>query len=229
MVSHLVDALLNCPEVTQILVTKNVPENLSLQSNERVTIIENATPKGFGANHNAAFAYATQPFFCPLNPDIELSGNPFPKLVASMNQVQAALMAPMVKAPNGAIEDSVRKFPTLTGLLTKLAGVSDGRHAFTEDGGPFFPDWVAGMFILFRRPAYVRLEGFDERYFLYYEDVDICVRAWQSGLKVACNPEVAVIHTAQRDSHRRFRHMCWHLASMGRYFRKYWLRLPQTR
>jgi hypothetical protein len=85
---------------------------------------------------------------------------------------------------------------------------------------PFEPDWVAGMFVLFSALAYKKLEGFDENYFLYYEDVDICRRAHLLGLKIICCPEVTIVHHAQRASRKSIRHMCWHLESMRRYFCK---------
>jgi N-acetylglucosaminyl-diphospho-decaprenol L-rhamnosyltransferase len=82
------------------------------------------------------------------------------------------------------------------------------------------------MFMLFRRQDYSRLHGFDEQFFLYYEDVDICVRAWQQGMLILACPRMSVIHDARRYSRRNALHMRWHLASMARYFWKHWGRLP---
>jgi GT2 family glycosyltransferase len=66
----------------------------------------------------------------------------------------------------------------------------------------------------------MQLHGFDENYFLYYEDVDICRRARLMGLKIVCCPEVAVVHNAQRASRKNIHHMRWHIASMFRYLGK---------
>jgi hypothetical protein len=90
----------------------------------------------------------------------------------------------------------------------------------------FYPEWVAGMFMMFRNSAYKKLNGFDEHFFLYYEDVDICVRAWKVGLKVLACPSVSVVHDARRESRRNIRYLWWHLTSMIRYFVKHWGRLP---
>lgn len=221
MVARLLAQVLACPNVSQLLVTLNVPESLRLPDDDRISVIQNASPKGFGANHNAAFALCSQPYFCPLNPDIELVGDPFPPLIAAIEDASAAVVAPAVNSPTGMEEDSIRCFPTLRLLVSKALGGADGRYVAQEGLDSFFPDWVAGMFMLFRSEDYERLEGFDEGYFLYYEDVDICARAWRSGLKVLACPHVAVVHDARRDSRRSFRHMRWHLASMFRYFVKY--------
>lgn len=228
MVERLVESLLGFSEVTQILITLNIPESLNLPRSPRIAIISNPLPKGFGANHNAAFGYCQQPYFAPLNPDIEFQENPFPKLLLAMGEAGVALIAPMVKATDGSVEDSVRYFPTFRSLIRKMAGGSEGRYHFEAGQESFYPEWVAGMFMLFRSQDFSRLSGFDEKFFLYYEDVDICVRAWKKNMKVKVCPEVGVVHDAQRDSHSSFRHLRWHLASMARYFLKHWGRLPRV-
>lgn len=226
MVGHLVDALLTCPEIAQVVVTLNVPEPLSLVADDRVSVIRNESPRGFGANHNAAFASCRETFFCPLNPDVELRSNPFPDLLETLVNNDAALIAPLVISPQGEVEDSVRRFPTLRTLLAKALGGQDGRYSLVPGQRSFFPEWVAGMFMLFRAADFARLGGFDEGFFLYYEDVDICARAWKAGMKVMVCPEIHVVHDARRDSYRSLRHLRWHLTSIGRYFWKHWQRLP---
>jgi GT2 family glycosyltransferase len=82
------------------------------------------------------------------------------------------------------------------------------------------------MFMLFVAADYAALGGFDEDYFLYYEDVDLCVRLWCAGRRIVLCPQAAVLHAAQRASHRNLRHLAWHLGSMARYFIRHWGRLP---
>lgn len=228
MVGRLVDALLAFPEVSRILVTRNIPEALQLKVDGRIELIDNLLPKGFGENHNAAFLRCNQAYFCPMNPDIELLANPFPGLLAVLDATGAGLAAPLVVAPSGAIEDSMRHFPTPFFLASKALGRGDGRYVVTAGQPPFFPEWVAGMFMLFRRDIFSNLGGFDERYFLYYEDVDICLRAWKAGAKVVACPMVSVIHDAQRDSRKSVRHLRWHLASMARFLVMHYGRFPSV-
>ncbi len=226
MVSQLVAQLLLCPEVTQIIVTRNLPEALDLPDDPRLLLIDNALPKGFAANHNAAFTASRELFFCALNPDIELSGNPFQVLMAALICHEAGVVSPLVKSPAGEVEDYARHFPNLRRLTGKLFGGDGGRYALQAGDADFQPDWVAGMFMLFPAAAFSRLGGFDEGFALYYEDVDICVRAWQQKLPVLTCPSVSVIHDARRDSRRKLTYLRWHLASMARYFFKHWGRLP---
>ncbi len=228
MVERLVRSLLKLPQVIQIIVTRNVPETLALPASSIITEIDNVQPRGFGANHNTAFERSRQAYFCPLNPDIELGENPFPLLLTACGETGAALVAPLVLAPDGSLEDSARRFPRFSSLALKLVGGDDGRYQITPGQACFSPAWVAGMFMLFDSAEFARLKGFDEHFFLYYEDVDICVRIWRAGMKITLCPQVCVVHDARRDSHHSIRHLRWHLASMARYFMKHWGRLPEV-
>ena len=225
---ELVEALLDFPEIARVLVTLNIPESMAFPENCRVTVVENAFPKGFAANHNAAFRQCAEQFFCPLNPDIEFDQNPFPVLLEALGRSGAAVIAPLVKSPAGEIEDSIRRFPTPSSLLRKALGRNDGRYVVQEGQPAFFPEWVGGMFMLFKSRDFGALKGFDEAYYLYYEDVDICLRAWRQGMGVLAFPQVSVIHDARRASRAGLRHLRWHLTSLGRFLWKYWGRLPKV-
>lgn len=217
MVGNLVSQLRHCPDVCQVIVTQNIPDNAQVDTDDLVSVIRNAVPNGFGANHNAAFRECRAEYYCVLNPDIELVGDPFPTLKQCLGATDGAIAAPLILSRQGGIEDSARHFPTLWSLLLKAVGGTDGRYVVSPDQVPIFPDWVAGMFMLFRSADFARLGGFDERYFLYYEDVDICARARSAGMKVVLCPSVSVIHDARRDSRKSIRYLRWHLASMARY------------
>lgn len=218
MVDRLVDSLLaKCPEVREILVTRNVADPHSRIDQPGVLLIENPQPKGFGANHNNAFKLTHTPFFCVINPDITIESNPFPRLLLSLRRTHAAVTAPIVLNPKGEIEDNLRLFPTLATLFAKAIRGEKGGYPHPPGQTTLHPDWVAGMFMLFRRKAFQCVGGFDERYYLYYEDVDICTRLWRAGQRVAATTEARVIHDARRASHHDLRHLCWHLGSAARY------------
>jgi hypothetical protein len=80
------------------------------------------------------------------------------------------------------------------------------------------PDWVGGMFMLFTHAAYEAVNGFDERYFLYYEDVDISARLRLLGYDIQVDPRVTVIHDGAYSSHRSWKYFKYHVASMFRFF-----------
>lgn len=219
------------PERFEIVLTKNIEEQLPFPLSDlpfRIQIVDNSKPKGFGANHNAAFRRATGEWFCVMNPDIRLEEDPFPELVAELEQYGGAVVAPVTLSVAGLCEDSIRRFPTPWSLAMKAAGVDEGLYPCVLGGNTFPADWVGGMFMLFRTTDFRKIGGFDEGFFLYYEDVDICVRLWKANRKVLACPRAQVIHVAQRASRRELRYMRWHVCSMARYFAKHWLRLPAT-
>lgn len=228
MILQLVGQLLGLPEVSAVILTFNMPESLVLPADARLRVLKNSTPQGFGANHNAAFMYCDTPYFCVLNPDIELIGNPFPKLCAQLTTRQAGLCAPLILGPDGAVEDGVREFITPWRILLRKLGLARGDQILEPGSPPVYPDWVAGMFMLFKADSYRKLNGFDDSYFMYCEDADICTRLWQAGERVVVCPEVQAVHHAQRASRTDLRHLRWHLASMARYLARYCGRLPRT-
>ncbi len=72
--------------------------------------------------------------------------------------------------------------------------------------------------MLFRRDVYQVLRGFNQSFFLYYEDVDLCARVWLKGLKVALVPQVSVMHDARRSSHKKASYLFHHMRSIARFF-----------
>jgi len=219
-----------CPEVAQLILTLNIPEplpELPQPLAARTTILHNATPRGFAANHNRALASASTPFVAVLNPDLRLPENPFPPLVRALTTKNAAIVSPAILNPVGDIEDHARRFPTLLSLFAKALGLSDGRYPYAPSSPPFYAEWVAAILLVIRRDAFAALGGFDARYHLYYEDVDLCLRAWRRGLPVLVCPEAQVIHAAQRTSHRHPRYLLWHLQSLTAYLVRHSWRLPK--
>lgn len=217
MVERLIGQLQKIETVSQIILTLNIPERIQIKNNEKLTIVHNNMPFGFGANHNNAFKLCTQAFFCVLNPDIELLEDPFPTLLECIKQQSFSLVAPIIVSSSGSIEDSVRIFPTWSSLLRKLFFSFEGRWPLVMDKSINCPDWVAGMFMLFDSMIYKEIEGFDTNYFMYYEDVDICRRARNHGYQIGLCTKVKAIHDAQRTSRKNIKFLFWHIKSMLRF------------
>jgi len=208
-----------CATPLALVLTQNAadPDRFAIERlRAPVEVIVNAAAKGFGANHNAAFARCRTPYFCVANPDIRLGADPFPALLDALAAARAGVAGPLVRAPDGHIEDSARRFPTPAILAGKL--VRDRREPdYPTDRGTIGVDWVAGMFMLFRSEAFARVGGFDERYFLYYEDADICRRLRRAERPAVFAPEAEVIHDARRASRRNPRLALHHAASAWRF------------
>ena len=205
----------------EVLLTVNVEEALGFDTTRfgyPLRIIRNARPKGFGANHNAAFVRAAGGYFCVLNPDIRLNQNPFPPLIAILADERVGVAAPRIVSPSGEIEDSARRFPTLW-VIARKALTGTHHHDYDVASTLLRPEWVAGMFMLFRSEVFRRLGGFDEHYFLYYEDVDLCLRLRRLGLDIVLEPKAEALHDARRASRRDLQHLYWHMRSLARFLR----------
>lgn len=218
MVVSLIKALDKLEDVSRILLTINVPEDIVINNCAKLHVINNSRPKGFGENHNAAFLFCETDFFCVINPDITLLGNPFPYLLQSIVSNDYSLTAPSVKNLNGEFEDSARYCPTPLRLLKKIFLLDSGSYNFNILTQPFEAECIAGMFMLFKSKAFKTINGFDTNYFMYYEDMDICLRLRKSGGKILVNPVVTIVHEARRASRRNIRHMKWHALSLLRFF-----------
>lgn len=227
MVLRLVKQVLTFPEVDRLILTLNILESTPKFEDSRVVLIKNDRPMGFGANHNQAFNKLKSTKFCVLNPDITFHNNPFPALLKVLEDKNIGLVAPLVVQPNSSPEDSMRFFLTPLGLLKRVAGLNLAAYSISYQDSDIKPDWVAGMFMLFNSETYDLVKGFDERYFMYCEDADICTRIWKIGSKVIGKPSAYVVHDAQRASRYKPKHLYWHLFSLFRYFYKHSFSLPR--
>lgn len=225
---HLIENLLHdidehCKATSvEFILTLNTGETLPFATDKfsfPLMVLRNPAPQGFAANHNRAFVRASGSYFCVMNPDIRFGRNPFPALLACLQNTSVGVAAPLVLGEGGEMEDSARRFPTPFKILCKAFGrCMEGDYTVSDMHTPIYPDWVGGMFMLFPRVVFKRLGGFDQHYFLYYEDVDLCARLRLLNYEVALCPQASVVHHAQRSSHRNFRYLRWHLKSMARFF-----------
>ena len=212
-----------------VLLTQNIEEQCAFVKGEypfQINVIRNKHARGFAANHNEAFKIAEGDFFCVLNPDIRFQSDPFPLLVAGLlADPEIGVIAPLVTGIQGQIEESARFFPTPRSIIRK-AIFGRGIPDYAVGHKPIKPEWVGGMFMLWHVHAFRQIGGFDDSFFLYYEDVDACARLRRSGFSIQLIPEARVIHIAQRSSHRKILYFVWHLKSMLLFFwKKFFLKL----
>ena len=194
--------------VARIVVTVNLPESTDIATDAGIPIdfIRNAAPKGFGANHNAAFARCTTPWFLVLNPDIRIDRDVIAPMLA-MAEPRSGLVAPRIREPGKPGPEPFRDVLTPIELL---------RRRRAGHVPPRQPAWVAGMFMLLRSPVFAQLRGFDERFFMYCEDFDLCARMRLAGWQLQIAQDIEVLHDAQRASNKSLRPLLWHLASFAR-------------
>ncbi len=196
--------------LTKVIVTRNVAEAWEprlAHPSAALVVIDNPRPKGFGANHNAAFARCRDPFFAVLNPDLRFGGADLCALLPRFDDAGLALLAPTIVGPDGAAADFARDLMTLPNLVRRHLGAPPGPAA-----------WLAGMCLVIRSAAFRAVGGFDERYFLYCEDADLCGRLVLEGWRIGAEPTLRVVHDARRRSLRSAGHLAHHVASLLRYW-----------
>jgi len=196
-------------QVAKVVLTVNIPEPGVLDGRRwrfPVERIANDAPKGFGANNNQAFAHCETPWFLVLNPDIRLDGDVLAPLLA-LAQERTGLLAPRILEPDRTAPEPHRRLITPREILTRR------RPGYPT---PAVPDWLPGLFMLFRSAAYREVGGFDERFFMYGEDFDICARLRLAGWSIRIGEDLLVRHEAQRASRRSLRHLRWHVGSLLR-------------
>jgi len=207
---------INTNNTIEIILTINIPEELPTEFTYSfpLKIIRNMTPKGFGANHNQAFLESSGEYFCVLNPDIRLLNNPFPELIKH----NTGVTAPQIIDESGHIQDSAREFLTPLRLLKRIFNKFFKKSSYKNNINIIHPDWVAGMFMVLPKKIYKAINGFDERYYLYCEDMDICWRLRKKGYEVTLDKNTKAIHAAQRDSHKKLKYLYWHVKSLFIFF-----------
>ncbi len=201
---------------------------------EGARVIENERPRGFSANANLGVAATRAPFVVLANPDTEAS----PGAVATLRDFAAAhprcgIAGPQLRYPDGSWQPSRRRFPTVSGTLVRrtplrlvLRPYERQRSHYLLDERPSEPvrsDWMLGAFLLLRRRMLDELGGFDERFRLYGEDIDLCYRAEKAGWERWYVPQAVVTHRHLAVTDRRLltRRTLWHWRGIARFVRKH--------
>jgi N-acetylglucosaminyl-diphospho-decaprenol L-rhamnosyltransferase len=193
----------------KVVLTLNIPEPDLLAGTRwgfEIERIENAVPLGFGANHNQAFDRCTTPWFLVLNPDIRFDRDVLAPLIAQAAP-DSGLLTPRILEPGKSEPEQHRAIITPLEIL---------RRKQPDYVRPLVPDWIPGLFMLFRSEAYRQVGGFDERFFMYGEDFDICARTRLAGWKLQVAEDLTALHDAQRASRTSLRHLYWHVTSLLR-------------
>lgn len=181
----------------------------------QVRVIANRENVGFGRGVNQGVAATTAPLVLVMNPDCRLARG---ALAAMRTVVEAdsrcALVGPKILDPDGALQGSVRGDPDmLTGLFGRTSKLrqllpwsSVARRNVRDDRvtvdatGSAVADWVSGACFLARREAFVEANGFDPRYFLYWEDADLCRRLRGLGWRIRYAPGAVAVHRVGHSS-----------------------------
>jgi N-acetylglucosaminyl-diphospho-decaprenol L-rhamnosyltransferase len=180
-----------------VVVDNSSPDDSAAIAGAAGASVISAPNRGFGAGCNVGAAATSSPYVLFLNPDAIVTGTTVDRLRQHLAMhPEAAAVASELRAPDGRPEPSCRRRPSIwrTPLEPGLAGDLDTRYYRRRlvDGGAV--DWVAGACFLVRRDAFAAVGGFDESYFLYAEEADLCARLRQAGWSIEWVPGSVTIH-----------------------------------
>lgn len=235
--AHQLEKALEClskSEVETIFVIDNSPteelRNTSLKFDKVKYIkVEN---RGYGAGHNVALKLAKEngaTFHLVMNADIFWNGDVIGPLVEFMERNRdVGLVAPKTDYPDGSIQATSRMLPSPADLFfkrflpPKMAEKRMNRYLLKDydHSFPLNSPYLLGSFLFFRMKALEETGFFDERFFMYPEDIDI-TRRLHKNWKTIYWPKVAIVHEHQRASQKNLRMFLIHFRNMVKYFNKW--------
>ncbi len=206
---------------------------------DRVHLVANPHNLGFAAALNRGLAATRGRHVLWLNPDATLENGGAPVLVAYLDEhPEVGIVGPKILDPDGRLQRSARAFPSYDwplghrhGWLTRLfpANPFSSRYllADLDPSAVRDVDWVSGACLVHRREVAERLGGLDERFFMYCEDVDFCLRARRAGWTVRYHPALIVRHHVAGSTRQQSTRMLLERhRSLWRYYRKHFPRNP---
>lgn len=205
----------------QVLLTDNLGNDLPTFESDSwgsLQILRNQQQQGFAYNHNRALEMARGGYFAILNPDLIFKTAVFDRLLSTLHKHHAHLIAPQIVDANGAAQDSFRPLPSPIELIRRRLPGYHFDASPPDAKGLVYPDWIAAMFWLMPSSTYHTLQGMDEKFRLYFEDVDFCTRLKLQGMKIIVDTHLQVQHDAQRSSRKSTYYLFLHTQSAVRFF-----------
>lgn len=232
------DALLTCVQslradgVQTVVVVDNEsqdgsPEALAAAEPD-ARLLSTGANLGYGRAANRGVAVVDNPYVLILNADVEVEPGAAKALLAALERDPTlAAVGPRVEEPDGSVYPSGRPFPDMVVAAGHaFLGYALPQNRFTRayrmldwDRTTFrHVDWISGSCLLARRDAFEAVGGFDEAYFMYAEDVDLCWRWGRAGWRVAYDPAARVVHAgAVSTNQAAYRMILEHHRSLWRF------------
>lgn len=208
----------------------------TLPSNELITycnlndiaLIKPCGSKGFSANNNEVFKLAKDyygmrcdDYFLILNPDVIIDEFSLKELL-NLSQASNSYISTINLFKNvekTEYDNSIRHYHSIFNPIRSLLGLPrNDMYDKSKIKSPIYIEWAAGSFLLFKSTYFEQLNGFNEKYFMYFEDVDICRRANKKGFRITYFPQIEAVHLAAHNNRKILsRHLKWYLMSLIRY------------
>ncbi|MGZ8764445.1 MAG: glycosyltransferase family 2 protein [Acidimicrobiia bacterium] len=198
-----------------------------------VTLVRAPTNLGFSRANNLGVAATYAPVVAAVNPDVEVDRGTAGAMLECLDaSADLAAVGPRVHNPDGSQYPSARVVPSgidavghaILGLIWPANPFTRRYHRLDADwSSPRDVGWLSGSALWFRRTAFDEVGGWDEGFFMYLEDVDLCARWTESGWRVAYEPSGAVLHLQGLSTDRHpYRMIIEHHRSAARFAAKHW-------
>ena len=199
-----------------------------LQSYQDVEYIDTKANLGFGKGHNYILDRIDSDYHCIMNPDIVFNEDAFTPIISYLDShPDVGMVIPRITDVDGKLQAVYRKELTVVDMFIRMfcKGLFPKRVAahtlqYMDYSKPFQVPFGQGSFLVIRNELFRSLGGFDDEFFMYLEDADLCKRVNQKS-KLMYIPDAAVIHKWRKGSHKDMRLFKIHLVSMRYYFNKW--------
>lgn len=212
-----------------VLCRDNLPRNKLQRYCKKYGIdyVANAQCKGFAENHNLNFTHYLEhlnpeqgDYFVVLNPDVLVGRTCVRRLrnILQRNQRKILVANLYLDREHMVHDDNIRLFPTLvqfmrTYLLSERSTMIDRSQGLSDDT----EFWASGAFLVFEPHTYATLGGFNERFYMYCEDIDLFRRARMQNVPIHYEEAIKAVHFRRRYSKRFMtKHFFWHVVSVLR-------------
>lgn len=198
-----------------------------------IKIYFNVENKGFGYGHNHNLLSSQAPYAVIFNPDVLVEEQTIVELVQLLKEhPECAMLAPKILNEDGTTQYLIRQRLAVFDYILRFIPFRFVKQLFEKRLAKFecrklpedvnsYVRMISGSFMVVDVKKFKEINGFDERYFMYFEDNDLCLKAEKAGYKLLYTPKYSIIHLYGKGAHRNFKLFRIFLASMGKFFNKW--------
>ena len=209
----------------EFIIVDNSPDNelkTFCESFDGVSYIFSGENLGFGRGHNLAFKNLKEKsdIHMIINPDVYFNSDEISSFLNWFyEQKEISLATTKVCYPDGENQNIVRNVPTIIDLIKRKLKIDSGELHIQDNSIKEVP-FAHGCFFIFKTEVFEKLGGFDERFFMYMEDLDIFIRAKKYG-RTVINTNYKIYHEFRKGSSKSFKLLKYHIISAYKFFKKY--------
>lgn len=229
-----VESFLKVPLSKKLFLIDNSPTNKlgNVFNSDEIEYVFLNRNIGFGSAHNMVLDKIknSSKYHLVLNPDVKFEPNVIPNLIDALsNNNSIGMIAPKVIYPNGEHQYSCRRYPSFLELIVRRLPlkkifntiIKKGEYRDRDLNASFFSEYISGCFQLYKTQDFIKINGFDQRYFMYMEDVDICKKLDLINKKKLYYPKEEIIHKFEKGSAKKIKLLLYHIKSIIQYFYKW--------